>query len=138
MVLTPAINRWAIINRPSGTDRRCSTRIACRTHEPGTQQNSPVERLDFALRQCLLHFPHALVGDRRVEDVQRLEFRKSLQTLQTGIADPRAPEAQRLELRQSLQMLQAGIGDLRGVEVQRLELLSPFRCSKPASVTGVP
>ena len=72
-----------------------------------------------------------------VSRVEPSEVGQPLQMLQAGVGDLRAHEVQALEVGQPLQMLQAGVGDLRLAEVRPWRPVSPFRCSRPASVTCV-
>ena len=93
--------------------------------------------LNLAVRQCLLEFLHARVGDLGAVEVQLVELGQPLEVFQSSVRDLGALEAQLSELCQSFNALQPGVADLSAAEVQRLELGQPLEVSSPASPTLV-
>ena len=77
---------------------------------------------DLTIRQCLLEFGGAGVGDLRVEEAQLFKLLQSLKVHQPSVGDLSMAEVQGMKLRQSLQVNQPRVGSLC---VARLESRFP-------------
>ena len=67
---------------------------------------------DLAVRQCLLEFLHAFVGDPRAPQGQALELAEARQVFQADIRDSGVIKHQPLESKQPREVCQPGIPDL--------------------------
>ena len=76
---------------------------------------------NLAVRQCLLEFFYAFVGDLGAIQGQPFKLGQSSQVHQTGVGDMRIAEVQPFKAGQTFQVLQAGVGDLGSIQVQPLK-----------------
>ena len=82
---------------------------------------------NLAVRQCLLEFLYAFVGDLSIVEAELFELGQSFQVLQAGVGDSGAIQGQPVKPGQSFQVYQAGVGDLGVDEDQHLKCITKYK-----------